>query len=43
MKLKYNGPNIMIGQHFCSQYVYSRKLRNRICIYIEIRDLLIDL
>jgi hypothetical protein len=29
----------MIGQHFCSLYVY--KARNRICIYIEIRDLLI--
>jgi hypothetical protein len=23
MKLKYIGPNIMIGQHFCSPYVYN--------------------
>lgn len=39
MKFKYNGPNIMIGQYFCSPYIY--KARNRICVYIKIRALLI--
>jgi hypothetical protein len=37
IKCKYNGPNIMIGQHFCSLFVY--KAWNRICNYIEIRAL----
>jgi hypothetical protein len=39
IELKYNGPNIMIGQHFCSLYVYTA--RNRICNYIEIWALII--
>lgn len=40
LKFKYDDPNIMIGRHFCSLYVY--KAGNIIRIYLEIRALVMN-